>query len=139
MLKKQLKPTFLHIWFLLNKSKSLLKKQSKTCNFYNYSISEFPCFNCKIDNVKSTKMIFLSCKNGSGKVIENVTKILQVKYSGSLPAFVGCQKDSESTVENRTHVKPVLLAVFKFAVHSFEIGIDTSLHNYFSFSHYYER
>ena len=44
-------------------------------------------------------MIFLSCKKGSGKVIENVTKILQVKYSGSLPAFVGCQNGSGTTGE----------------------------------------
>ena len=61
-------------------------------------------------------MLFLSCKEGSGKVIEIVMKILQLKYSGSLPAFVGCQKDSGSTRENGTPVKPVLLAVKIFAV-----------------------
>ena len=41
---------------------------------------------------------------------------LQSKYSGSIPVFVGCQKDSETTVENGTQVIPVLLAVFRFAV-----------------------
>ena len=40
--------------------------------------------------------------------------------SGSLPAFVDCQKDSGSAVEKRTQVKPVLLAVKIFAV---ELGI----------------
>ena len=34
----------------------------------------------------------------------------------SLPAFVDCQKDSESTGKNGTQVKPVLLAVEIFAV-----------------------
>ena len=43
-------------------------------------------------------------------------KILQLKYCGSLPAFIGCQKDSGSAVENGTQVKPVLLAVKRFAV-----------------------
>ena len=43
-------------------------------------------------------------------------KFLQLKYSGSLPAFVDCQKDSGSAVEKRTQVKPVLLAVKIFAV-----------------------
>ena len=41
---------------------------------------------------------------------------VQSKYSDSLPAFVDCQKDSESTGENGTQVKPVLLAVEIFAV-----------------------
>ena len=41
---------------------------------------------------------------------------LQLKYSGSLPAFVGCQKDSGSAGENGTQVKPVLLAAKIFAV-----------------------
>ena len=39
---------------------------------------------------------------------------VQSKYSDSLPAFVDCQKDSESTGENGTQVKPVLLAVGVF-------------------------
>ena len=42
---------------------------------------------------------------------------VQLKYSDSLPAFVDCQKDSESTGENGTQVKPVLLAVEIFAVY----------------------
>ena len=42
---------------------------------------------------------------------------VQSKYSDSLPAFVDCQKDSESTGENGTQVKPVLLAVEIFAVY----------------------
>ena len=41
---------------------------------------------------------------------------VQLKYSDSLLAFVDCQKDSESTGENGTQVKPVLLAVKIFAV-----------------------
>ena len=41
---------------------------------------------------------------------------IQSKYSGSLPAFIDCQKDSGSTGENGTQVKPVLLAVKIFAV-----------------------
>ena len=40
------------------------------------------------------------------------------KYSDPLPAFVDCQKDSESTGESGTQVKPVLLAVEIFAVHT---------------------
>ena len=45
---------------------------------------------------------------------------LQLKYSGSLPAFVGCQKDSGSTREKWTQVKPVLLTVNIFAVQDAE-------------------
>ena len=41
---------------------------------------------------------------------------LQSKYSGSILAFVGSQKDSESTRENGTQVKPVLLVVKIFTV-----------------------
>ena len=41
---------------------------------------------------------------------------VQSKYSDSLLASVDCQKDSESTGENGTQVKPVLLAVEIFAV-----------------------
>ena len=41
---------------------------------------------------------------------------VQSKYSDSSPGFVECQKDSESTGENGTQVKPVLLAVKIFAV-----------------------
>ena len=41
---------------------------------------------------------------------------VQSKYSDSLPAFVDCQKDSESTGENGMQVKPLLLAVEIFAV-----------------------
>ena len=41
---------------------------------------------------------------------------IQSKYSGSLPAFTDRQKDSGSTGENGTQVKPVLLAVKIFAV-----------------------
>ena len=42
---------------------------------------------------------------------------VQSKYSDSLPAIVDCQKDSESTGENGTQVKTVLLTVEIFAVH----------------------
>ena len=41
---------------------------------------------------------------------------VQTKCSHSLPVFADCQKDSESTGENGTQVKPVLLAVEIFAV-----------------------
>ena len=61
-------------------------------------------------------MLYLSCKKGSWKVLEIVMKVVQLKYSVSLPAFIGCQKDSGSAVENGTQVKPVLLAVKRFAV-----------------------
>ena len=51
-------------------------------------------------------------------MVEKVIRIgLQSKYSGPSPAFVDCQKDSQTTVGNGTHVKPVLLAVKIFAVH----------------------
>ena len=50
-------------------------------------------------------------------MIEKVMEIgLQSKYSGPSPTFVDCQKDSQTTVGNGTHVKPVLLAVKVFAV-----------------------
>ena len=41
---------------------------------------------------------------------------LQSKYSGPSPKFVDCQKNSQTTVRNGTHVKPVILAVKIFAV-----------------------
>ena len=51
------------------------------------------------------------------KVVKLGGKIgVESTYSDSLPAFLDCQKDSESTGENRTQVKPVLLAVEIFAV-----------------------
>ena len=54
----------------------------------------------------------------SEKVVEKGMKMgLQSKYSGPLPTFVDCQKDSGSTGENGTQVKPVLLAVKIFAVY----------------------
>ena len=43
---------------------------------------------------------------------------VQSKYNDSIPVFVECKKDSESTGKNGTQVKPVLLAVDIFAVHS---------------------
>ena len=53
----------------------------------------------------------------SQKVVEmRVQMDIQSKYSGSWPAVVDCQKDSGSTGENGTQVKPVLLAVKIFAV-----------------------
>ena len=58
-----------------------------------------------------------SSRKESKKVVEKVMEIgLQSKYSGPSPAFVDCQKDSQTTVRNGTHVKPVLLAVKIFAV-----------------------
>ena len=54
-------------------------------------------------------------------------KFLQLKYSGSLPAFVGCQKDSGSAGEKRTQVKPVLLAVKIFAVWDLPTTVNITL------------
>ena len=52
---------------------------------------------------------------------------VQSKYSDSLPAFVDCQKDSESTGENGTQVKPVLLAVEIFAVYLSLLNNDSMI------------
>ena len=55
---------------------------------------------------------------------------MQSKYSGSLPAVVDFQKDSGSTGENGTQVKPVLLAVKIFAVCCILYILSTSdVHN----------
>ena len=66
------------------------------------------------------KVLKLSCKysqKGSQKMVEKVIRVgLQSKYSGPLPTFVDCQKDSQTTVGNGTQIKPVLLAVKIFAV-----------------------
>ena len=60
---------------------------------------------------------FVILPKGSQKVVDIGAEIgVQSKYSGSLPAVVDCQKDSGSTGENGTQVKPVLLAVKIFAV-----------------------
>ena len=46
------------------------------------------------------------------------TKIsLQLKDSVSQPVVVACQKDSGTTVEKCTQVKPVILTAMIFAVH----------------------
>ena len=67
------------------------------------------------------KVLKVSCKysqKGSQKMVEKVIRVgLQSKYSGPSPAFVDCQKDSQTTVRNGTHVKPVLLAAKIFAVY----------------------
>ena len=42
---------------------------------------------------------------------------LQLKCSVSLPVVIDCQKDSGTTVENGTQVKPVLLTAIRFAVY----------------------
>ena len=61
---------------------------------------------------------FVILQKGSQKVVDKGAEIgVQPKYSGSLPAVVDCQKDSGSTGENGTQVKPILLAVKIFAVH----------------------
>ena len=52
---------------------------------------------------------------------------VQLKYSDSLPAFVDCQKDSQTTVGNGTHVKPVLLAVKIFAVNRKDINVERAI------------
>ena len=62
-------------------------------------------------------MLVKRSQNGSQKVVETGEEIgIQSKYSGPLPAFVGCQKDSGTTGENGTQVKPVLFAVKILAV-----------------------
>ena len=66
---------------------------------------------------KVLKVSFKYSQKGSQKMVEKVIRVgLQSKYSGPSPAFVDCQKDSQTTVRNGTHVKPVLLAVKIFAV-----------------------
>ena len=57
---------------------------------------------------------------------------VQSKYSDSLPASVDCQKDSESTGENGTQVKPVLLAAEIFAV------LTANVYSQDTFSQLYE-
>ena len=60
---------------------------------------------------------FVSLQKSSQKVVKIDTEIgVQSKNSGSIPAVVDCQKDSGSTGENGTQVKPVLSAVKIFAV-----------------------
>ena len=59
---------------------------------------------------------------------------VQSKYSDSLPASVDCQKDSESTGENGTQVKPVLLAVEIFAVWGSINYMVNRTHFYFNVS-----
>ena len=59
--------------------------------------------------------------NKNVKIAGKIVKLgkhfgVTIKCIDSLPAFVDCQKDSESTGENGTQVKPVLLAVEIFAV-----------------------
>ena len=62
-------------------------------------------------------MHFFILQKGSQKVVDIGAEIgVQSNYSGSLPAVIDCQKDSGSTGENGTQVKPVLLAVKIFAV-----------------------
>ena len=59
-------------------------------------------------------------QKGSQKVVEMKAQMgIQSEYSGSRPAVVDCQKDSGTTGENGTQVKPVLLAVKIFAVYIF--------------------
>ena len=65
------------------------------------------------------KISYKSYQKGSQKILEKVMEIgLQSKYSGPLPTFVDCQKDSQTTVGKGTQVKPVLLAVKIFAVYA---------------------
>ena len=82
------------------------------------------------------KVLKVSCKysqKGSQKMVEKVIRVgLQSKYSGPSPAFVDCQKDSQTTVRNGTHVKPVLLAVKIFAVHTSISSQNWSLETAFS-------
>ena len=67
---------------------------------------------------------FVILQKGSQKVVHIAVEIgVQSKYSGSLPAVVDCQKDSGSTGENGTQVKPVLLAVKIFAVYFSDISL----------------
>ena len=49
-----------------------------------------------------------SCQKGSKRIVEEIMEIVQQsKYSGPLPTFVNCQKDSQTTVGNGTQVKHV--------------------------------
>ena len=58
-----------------------------------------------------------SSQKSCGKIVLVETEIsLQLKYSVSRPVVIDWQKDSGTTGENGTQVKPVLLAVKIFAV-----------------------
>ena len=58
-----------------------------------------------------------SSQKSSGKIVLVETEIsLQLKYSVSRPVVVACQKDSGTTVEKWTQVKPVVLTAIIFAV-----------------------
>ena len=64
------------------------------------------------------KMSFKIDKKGSQELVETGVRMgLQSKCSDPLPTFIDCQKDSGSTGENGTQVKPVLLALKIFAVY----------------------
>ena len=67
--------------------------------------------------VLAVKMTIEKFQKCSGKVVEIIIKVhLQLKYSGSHPASIDCQKDSGTTVGNGTQVKPVLSTAIIFAV-----------------------
>ena len=60
-----------------------------------------------------------SSQKSCGKIVLVETEIsLQLKYSVSRPVVVACQKDSGTTVEKWTQVKPVILTAIIFAVYS---------------------
>ena len=71
------------------------------------------------------KLQFKDSQKGSQKVVEMKAQMgIQSEYSGSRPAVVDCQKDSGTTGENGTQVKPVLLAVKIFAVYVNEVNLS---------------
>ena len=60
-----------------------------------------------------------SSQKSCGKIVLVETEIsLQLKYSVSLPVVVACQKDSGTTVEKCTQVKPVILTAIVFGVYT---------------------
>ena len=76
-------------------------------------------FTCNFSCKRYVVMPLQSSQKSCGKIVLVETEIsLQLKYSASWPVVVACQKDSGTTVENGTQVKPVLLTAIRFAVNT---------------------
>ena len=74
-------------------------------------------FTCNFSCKRYVVMPLQSSQKSCGKIVLVETEIsLQLKYSVSRPVVVACQKDSGTTVEKCTQVKPVILTAIIFAV-----------------------
>ena len=93
-----------------NLQQRFFEKTTSKCN----KTTGFTCnFSCK----RYVVMPLQSSQKSSGKIVLLETEIsLQLKYSVSRPVVVACQKDSGTTVEKCTQVKPVILTAIIFAV-----------------------